>query len=611
MILALLQRLFRARISRQCAWISIGITMRRCRRRITSLDRKCLCVYCTNSGFAFSNSSIPCLLVHMILALVQRLFRTRIRRENAWIFIGIIMRRCRRRITSWVRKGFSVYCTNSGFAFSNSSIPCLLVDMMLALLQRLFRGKISCQNTCIAINFIMRRCNKRITSQVRKGLCAYCTNAGFAFSNSSIPCLLVDMILALVQRLFLARISSQSEWISIGIIMRRCSKRITSQVRKGLCVYCTNSGFAFSNSSIPCLLVDMILALLQRLFRGKISRQSTCIAINFIMRRCSKRITSQVRKGLCAYCTNAGFAFSNSSIPCLLVDMILALVQRLFLARISSESAWISIGIIMRRCSKRIISQVRKGLCVYCTNSGFAFPNSSIPCLFVHMILALVERLFRARISRHYAWISIGIIMRRCSKRITSQVRKGLCVDCTNSGFAISNSSIPCLLVDVILALVQRLFRAKISLQCAWISNGGILRLRSKRITSQVPKGLCVYCTNSGFAFSNSSIPCLFVHMILALVQRLFRARISRQCAWISIGIIMRRCSKRTISQVRKGLCVYCTNSGFAFSNSSIPCLLVDMILVLVQRLFRARISRQSVWISIGIIMRRCSKRIT
>ena len=299
MILALVQRFFRARISRQCAWNSIGIIMRRCRKRISSQVRKCLCVYCTNRGFSFSHSPFPYLFNETLLALVQRLFRARISRQCAWISNGGIVRRRRKWIASQVRKGLCVYCTNSGFAFSNSSIPCLLVDMILALLQRLFRGKISCQSTCIAINFIMRRCSKRITSQVRKGLCAYCTNAGFAFSNSSIPCLLVDMILALVQRLFLARISSESAWISIGIIMRRCSKRITSQVRKGWCVYCTNSGFAFSNSSIPCLLVDMILALLQRLFRGKISCQSTCIAINFIMRRCSKRITSQIRKGLC------------------------------------------------------------------------------------------------------------------------------------------------------------------------------------------------------------------------------------------------------------------------------------------------------------------------
>ena len=173
------------------------------------------------------------------------------------------------------------------------------------------------------------------------------------------------MILALVQRLFRARISRQSAWISIGIIIRRCSKRITSQVRKGLCVYCTNSGFAFSNSSIPCLLVDMILALVQRLFRGRISRESAWISIGIIMLRYSRRITSQDRKGLCVYCTNSRFAFSNSSIPCLLVHMILALVQRLFRARISRQSASISIDMIMRRCSKRIISQIRKGLFVF------------------------------------------------------------------------------------------------------------------------------------------------------------------------------------------------------------------------------------------------------
>ena len=57
------------------------------------------------------------------------------------------------------------------------------------------------------------------------------------------------------------------------------------------------------------------------------------------------------------------------------------------------------------------------------------------------------------------------------------------------------------------------------------------MRRRRRRIISQVRKGLCVYCTNVGFAFSNSSIPSLLVHMILRLVQRLFRARISRQCA--------------------------------------------------------------------------------
>ena len=195
-------------------------------------------------------------------------------------------------------------------------------------------------------------------------------------------------------------------------------------------------------------------------------------------------------------------------------------------------------------------------------------------------------------ICRQSAWISKGGIMRSRRSGITSQVVRLCAFIAQTQGFAFSKSSIPCLLVHLILALVQRLFRARISSQCAWISNDGIMRRRRRGFTSQVRKALCIYCTNSGFAFSNSSIPCLLVHMILALVQRLFRDRTSRQCAWISNGGIMRRRRRGFTSQVRKGLCVYCTNSGFAFSNCSIPCLLVHMILALVQRLFRAMTSR-------------------
>ena len=260
-------------------------------------------------------------------------------------------------------------------------------------------------------------------------------------------------------------------------------------------------GLHFRTLPSLAFLLIWYLHLCNVFFRTRISRQSAWISIAIIMRRCNERITSRIRKGLCVYFTNSGFAFLNSSIPYLLVDKIPALVQHLFRARISRQCASISIGIIMRLCSKRITSQVRKGLFVYCTNSRFAFANSSIPCLLVHMIFALVQRLFRARISRQCAWISIGIIMRRCNERITSRVRKGLCVYFTNSGFAFLNSSIPYLLVDKIPALVQHLFRARISRQCVWISNGGIVRCRMKRIISQVRKCLCVYCTNWGFAF--------------------------------------------------------------------------------------------------------------
>ena len=137
------------------------------------------------------------------------------------------------------------------------------------------------------------------------------------------------------------------------------------------------------------------------------------------------------------------------------------------------------------------------------------------------MIVALVQGWFPARISREFSWISIGGIMRRCRRRIISQVRTFLCFYCTNSGFTVSNSSIPCLLVDMILALVQRLFRARISRQCAWISIGITMRRRRRRITSQIRKGLCVYCTNSWFTFSNSSFPGLLELSAVSLTSQM------------------------------------------------------------------------------------------
>ena len=57
----------------------------------------------------------------------------------------------------------------------------------------------------------------------------------------------------------------------------------------------------------------------------------------------------------------------------------------------------------MRRCRKRIISQVRNGLYAFCTNTGSTFLNSPYPKHLVGILLALVQRLFRARISRKFA----------------------------------------------------------------------------------------------------------------------------------------------------------------------------------------------------------------
>ena len=185
--------------------------------------------------------------------------------------------------------------------------------------------------------------------------------------------------------------------------MRHCKKFITSQVPTGLCTFCTNSVFTFLNSPHPQLLVAMVLVLVQRLFRARVSRELAKISIDGTMRSWRKWITSQVSTGLCAYCTNGVFTFLRSPHPQLLVAMFLTLVQRLFRARFSRELARISIDVTMRRCKKLFISQVPTGLCAFCTNSMFTFLNSRHHQLLVAMHLALVQRLFLARFSRELA----------------------------------------------------------------------------------------------------------------------------------------------------------------------------------------------------------------
>ena len=150
------------------------------------------------------------------------------------------------------------------------------------------------------------------------------------------------------------------------------------------------------------------------------------------MRSCKKLITSQVPTGLCGFCTNSVFTFLNFPHPQLLVAMLLALVQRFFQARVSREHARISIEVTMRRCKKLIISQVPTGLCTFCTSSVFTFLNSPHPQLLVAMLFALVQRFFLARVSRELARISIVVTMRRCKKLIISQVPTCLCTFCTN-----------------------------------------------------------------------------------------------------------------------------------------------------------------------------------
>ena len=145
------------------------------------------------------------------------------------------------------------------------------------------------------------------------------------------------------------------------------------------------------------------------------------------MRSCKKLNNSQALTGWCAFCTNSVFTFLNFPHSQLLVAMLLALVQRFFQARVSRELSRISNEVTMRCCKKLIISQVPTGLCTFCTNSVVTFLNSPHPQLLVAMLLALVQRLFRTRVSRELARISIEVTMRHCKKLIISQVHTGLC----------------------------------------------------------------------------------------------------------------------------------------------------------------------------------------
>ena len=185
--------------------------------------------------------------------------------------------------------------------------------------------------------------------------------------------------------------------------MRRGMKWIISQIPTGFCAFCTNSVFTFLNFPHPRLLVAMLLALMQRLFQASVSREIVRISIEATMRRCKKLIISKVPTGLCTFCTNSVFTFLNSPHPQLHVAMLLALVQRLFRSRFSRELARISIEVTMRHCKKLITSQVPTGLCTFRINSMFTFLKSPHPQLLEAMVLALVQRLFRARVSRELA----------------------------------------------------------------------------------------------------------------------------------------------------------------------------------------------------------------
>ena len=215
------------------------------------------------------------------------------------------------------------------------------------------------------------------------------------------------MNLALVQPLYRARISRECKRISIEGTERRCMGRRYWPARTALSASFTEIGFTFINSSCPQLLDNMNLALVQPLYRARISRECTRISIQGTIRRCMGRRYWLARTALCAFCTEKGFTFINSSYPQLLDDMNFALVQPLYRARISRECKRISIEGTERRCMGRRYWPARTALSASFTEIGFSFINSSCPQLLDNMNLALVQPLYRAKISRECTRISI------------------------------------------------------------------------------------------------------------------------------------------------------------------------------------------------------------
>ena len=149
--------------------------------------------------------------------------------------------------------------------------------------------------------------------------------------------------------------------------------------RKALCAFCTEKGFTFWISSCPQLLDNIHLALVQPLYRARNSCECTRISIDGTVLRCRERRYWPARKALCAFCTQKLFTFLNSSCPLLLDNMHLALVEPLYRARISGECTRISIVGTILRCRDRKYYPARKALCAFCTEKLFTFLNSSCP----------------------------------------------------------------------------------------------------------------------------------------------------------------------------------------------------------------------------------------
>ena len=187
------------------------------------------------------------------------------------------------------------------------------------------------------------------------------------------------MNLAVVQPGFRARISRGCTRISIEGTVRRYMGRRYWLARTALCAFCTEKGFTFINSSCPQLLENMNLALVQPFYRARINRECTRISIEGSIRLCMGRRYWPARTALSAFFTEIGSTFINSSCPQLLDNINFALVQPLYRAGISRECTRISIECSILRFMGRRYWPVHTALSAFCTEIGFTFVNSSCP----------------------------------------------------------------------------------------------------------------------------------------------------------------------------------------------------------------------------------------
>ena len=116
------------------------------------------------------------------------------------------------------------------------------------------------------------------------------------------------------------------------------------------------------------------------------------------------------------------------------------------------------------------------------------------------------------------------------------------------------------------LALVQALYRARGSPECAQILFDGPIRNCSRRSTLWARLRRYAFCTDSGITFLGSPFPYLPFHMHFPLVETLYRARGSPECARICFDCPLRNCSRRSSFRARSRWYAFCTVPGFTFS---------------------------------------------